>query len=106
MQNIKSFVEFQKELPTNPDLQKKYKEDPVKAIQQFQTYVTNNWIYRMVLGSLSTSVLLVIIGIIVLTFAGKTIDTYVTTLFTAFVSGAVGALVGLLAPLPKSYLHY
>jgi uncharacterized membrane protein len=102
MQNIKSFVEFQKELTTNTDLQKEFKDDPVKAIQQFQPTLPDNWVYRMVVGSLGLSILLVIVGIIILAFSGKPIEPIVITLFTAIASGAVGALAGLLAPSPKS----
>jgi uncharacterized membrane protein len=102
MQNIKSFVEFQKELTSNPTLQKEFKEDPVKAIQQFQPTLPDNWVYRMVVGSLGLSILLVIVGIVILSLTTKEIEPTVTTLFTAIASGAVGALAGLLAPSPRS----
>lgn len=101
MRNIKSFVEFQKELETNTNLQKEFKEDPVKAIQQFQSSLPDNWVYRMVVGSLGLAILLVIIGIVILSFSTKPIEPSVSTLFTAIASGSVGALAGLLAPQPK-----
>jgi uncharacterized membrane protein len=102
MKNIKSFIEFQNELTSNPKLQEEFKNDPVKAIEQFQPTLPDNWIYRLVVGSLGSAILLVIIGIIILAASGKTIEPTVTTLFTAIASGAVGALAGLLAPSPKA----
>lgn len=101
MKSIKNFEEFQKELETNPTLQKEFKEDPVKAIQQFQSPLPDNWVYRMVVGSLGLAILLVIVGIVILSFSTKPIEPSVSTLFTAIASGAVGALAGLLAPQPK-----
>ena len=101
MKSIKSFLAFQKELETNSDLQKEFKDDPVKAIQQFQSLLPDNWVYRMVVGSLGLSILIVIVGIVVLSFSNKPIEPSVSTLFTAIAAGAVGALAGLLAPPPR-----
>lgn len=101
MKNIKSFVEFQKELETNTNLQEQFKENPVKAVQQFQTSLPDNWVYRMVVGALGLAILMVIVGIIILSYSGKQVDPTVSTLFTAIASGAIGALAGLLAPEPK-----
>lgn len=101
MKNIKSFAEFQTELNSNVELQEEFKADPVKALKQFQTEIPDNWVYRIVVGALGSAILLVILGIIVLSAFGKTVDATVTTLFTAIASGAVGALAGLLAPSPK-----
>lgn len=102
MKNIKTFTEFQNELTSNPTLQQEFKNDPVKAIQQFEPTLPDNWVYRLVVGSLGLAILLVITGIIILTASDKTIEPTVTTLFTAIASGAVGALAGLLAPAPRS----
>ena len=101
MKNIKSFTEFQRELETNTNLQKEFKEDPLKAIQQFQSSLPDNWLYRMIVGSLGLAILLVIVGIVILSFSTKPIEPSVSTLFTAIASGAVGALAGLLAPQPR-----
>lgn len=102
MKNIKNFNEFQKELTTNPDLQKEFREDPVKAISRFQPSLPDNWVYRMVVGSLGLSIILVILGLVILSLYGKPIDATVSTLFTAIASGAIGALAGLLAPAPSA----
>lgn len=102
MKNIKSFTEFQNELTNNPELQAEFKNDPVNAIQKFQSTLPDNWVYRLVVGSLGLAILLVIIGVIVLASSVKTVEPTVITLFTAIASGAVGALAGLLAPSPNS----
>ena len=102
MRHIKSFSEFQKELIDNPNLQQEFKSDPVKAIKDFQPTLPDNWVYRLVVGSLGLAILFVIVGIVILAYTIKVIDPTVTTLFTAIASGAVGALAGLLAPSPKA----
>ncbi|MFN4000213.1 hypothetical protein [Algoriphagus sp.] len=101
MQKIKNFVEFQKELSSNAHLQQEFKDDPVKAIQQFKLSLPDNWVYRVVVGSLGLAILTVIAGVILLSFSGKTIDATILTLFTAIASGSVGALAGLLSPAHK-----
>lgn len=102
MKNIKTFADFKDELTSNPGLQKEFKEDPIKAVEQFQTLLPDTLVYRLVVGALGSSILLVIMGIIILSSLGKTIEPTVTTLFTAIASGAVGALAGLLAPSPRA----
>jgi hypothetical protein len=102
MKTIKNFSEFQNELTTNTELQAEFKDDPVRAIQNFQASVPDNWVYRLVVGSLGLAIILVIIGIITLAYSDDTIEPTITTLFTAIASGSVGALAGLLAPSPKS----
>lgn len=102
MKNIQTFTEFQRELASNEELQNEFKEDPVKAIQQFHEFLPDNGVYRVVVGSLGLSILLVIVGVVLLSFTPNKIDPTVITLFTAIASGAVGALAGLLAPSPKS----
>lgn len=103
MNSIKNFSELGSELEKNPVLQQEFKDDPVKAIQKFSTAVPNNLVYRMVVGSLGLSILLVIIGTIILASSGKPIEATVNTLFAAIASGAVGALAGLLAPQPNGH---
>lgn len=102
MKTIKNFAEFQNILSTDKALQEEFKADPAKAVQQFQEEVPDNWVYRLVVGSLGLAILFVIVGIIILLVSDKTIEPTITTLFTAIASGAVGALAGLLAPSPKS----
>lgn len=101
MKNV-NFVDFQKELMTNPQLQAEFKSDPVEAIKKFQPILPDTWVYRMVVGSLGLAILLVIVSIVILEImTDADLDSTVATLFTAIASGAVGALAGLLAPSPK-----
>ncbi len=100
MQPINTLIDLNKELKENVDLQNEFKDDPAKATQNIlesRTYVPDNWIYRIVVGSLGLSVLLVIIGTIILNPGS---DKNLPTVFTAIASGAIGALAGLLAPSP------
>lgn len=102
MTNIRSIPELQKALDENPKFKKDFLADPVETIKQLPTEIPNTPVYRIVVGALGLSILLVIIGVIILAALGEPIDPTVTTLFTAIASGAVGALSGLLAPSPKA----
>jgi len=84
-------------LDKDETLQDRFKQDPVKTIKENRSLVPDNWIYRIVVGSLGLSVLLVIIGTIIL---NPDSDKNLPTVFTAIASGAIGALAGLLAPSP------
>lgn len=100
MAAINTLIDLKKELNNNTDLQNQFKEDPVKATQNLVekgASVPDNWIYRIVVGSLGLAVLLVIIGTIILNPGN---DQNLPTVFTAIASGAIGALAGLLAPSP------
>jgi hypothetical protein len=100
---FKNIEDLKKEMVSNVDLQSQFKSDPVKAIQQIQQgNVPDNWVYRIVVGSLGLSVLLVIIGVIIIQLNNKGGDTTIPTVLTAISSGAIGALAGLLAPSPNS----
>ena len=101
MKNINSFSEFKNELLSNEQLQNEFRNDPVKTILLFEEPVPDTWIYRLVVGALGFAILLVIIGVVILATSCKSIETPIITLFTAIVSGSVGALAGLLAPSPK-----
>ncbi len=100
MKNINTLIDLKKELVNDVSLQNQFKEDPVKAAQNViegRSVVPDNWIYRIVVGSLGLSVILVIIGTIIL---NPDADKNLPTVFTAIASGAIGALAGLLAPSP------
>ncbi len=104
MDNIKTLSAFKTELVNNTSLQNQFKEDPVKAIQQFNTSspLPDTWIYRIVVGSLGLAVILVIVAVVILITTGKVTGEQVPTILTAIASGAIGALAGLLAPSPNS----
>ena len=102
---IKTFDEFKKELEMNEELQKQFKADPVKAIDQFEQkspLATDVWIYRIVVLALGITILSIIIGVLFLIASGKiSEDKNVPTILTAIGSAAIGALAGLLAPQPN-----
>lgn len=102
IQSIQNINDLKTEIANNPEIQQAFKDDPIKASQQLQQSLPDNWVYRMVVGSLGAAVLMVIIGIIILSLSSKPVEPTVSTLFTAIASGAVGALAGLLAPQPKN----
>jgi hypothetical protein len=104
MDSIKTLTAFKTELVNNTNLQNQFKEDPVKAIQQFNPSgpLPDNWIYRIVVGSLGLAVILVIVAVVILTFKTDGGDSHVPTILTAIASGAIGALAGLLAPSPNA----
>lgn len=104
MKPIQNIRDLRAELGNNAELEKEFKEDPVKAIQKVQEnnpIIPNTLIYQIVVGSLGLSILLVIIGIVILQSIYGT-KAEVPTIFTAIASGAIGALAGLLAPSPRS----
>ncbi|MEO8862651.1 MAG: hypothetical protein ABI358_14580 [Ginsengibacter sp.] len=103
MDNIKTLAALKTELVKNVDLQNQFKADPVKAIQQISTSpspLPDNWIYRIVVGSLGLAVILITAAVVILTFNKDSTDKNVPTILTAIASGAIGALAGLLAPSP------
>jgi hypothetical protein len=103
MKTIENINDLKMQLTTNPTLLQAFKDDPVKTIQDLhEEPIPNTTVYRMVVGALGGSVLLVIIGIVILSLSPKAIEPSVSTLFTAIASGSIGALAGLLAPSPKT----
>jgi len=101
---IQNFDEFKKKLIISTELQDQFKQDPVKAIQQYQQspLLTDKWVYRIVVLALSLTIISIIIGVVILIGTGKIIDDKgVPTILTAIGSAAIGALAGLLAPPPK-----
>ena len=101
MAKIQTIGDLKNEMAVNENLQQEFKDNPVKAIQQLEESIPDTPVYRIVVISLGTAVLLVIVGMVTLSITNDTIDPSVTTLFTAIASGAIGALAGLLAPTPK-----
>lgn len=99
---VESFTEFKKELETNKELQNRFKENPVQAVQQFEQknpLDTDPWIYRIIVLSLGITLLVIVVGVIYLMLDGNIKDDEaVPTIFTAIGSAAVGALAGLLGP--------
>jgi hypothetical protein len=83
----------------HPELQEEVKKDPVEALERLSRPLEQDlWIYRIVVGTLAISILAVIVAstVIVLTQEGDVPDVLV-----AIGTGAIGALAGLLAPVPS-----
>lgn len=103
-QEIKNFEEFKRELETNPALQNQFKENPVQAIQQYQStpLEKDEWVYRIIVLALGFTIFAIVLGVIILIGAGKiSDDKNVPTILTAIGSAAIGAMAGLLVPAPR-----
>ena len=97
--------EFAKEMRRSPELQQKFKDDPVKAAEEMKEkspLESDVWVYRIVVLSLGLTILSIILGVIILIGTSQIKDdSGVPTILTAIGSAAIGALAGLLAPAPK-----
>ena len=83
----------------DPDLQAEVRKDPVEALERLASPLEHDlWIYRIVVGTLALSILAVIIASTVIVL---TQDSDVPDVLVAIGTGAIGALAGLLAPVPS-----
>jgi hypothetical protein len=83
----------------DPDLQEEVKKDPVETLERLSRPLENDlWIYRIVVGTLAFSILAVIVASTVIVL---TQDADVPDVLVAIGTGAIGALAGLLAPVPS-----
>ena len=83
----------------DPELQAEVKKDPVEVLERLSRPLEHDlWIYRIVVGTLSFSILAVIIASTVIVL---TQDADVPDVLVAIGTGAIGALAGLLAPVPS-----
>jgi hypothetical protein len=95
-QRIQSVSDLAVRVANDPELAERIKADPAATIANLAVPLqTDVWIYRIVVGALSSVILLAVIGAIALAFKDKG-DT--PQLLTALGSAAIGALAGLLAP--------
>jgi hypothetical protein len=104
-QLVKNFQNLKEILNNDPEVQQDFKEDPIKAAQKFKdvSAIPDNWIYRIVVGSLGLVVIVITMGVVWRVASGANIDDKnVLTILTALGSAAIGALAGLLAPSPKA----
>ena len=84
---------------TDPDLQAEVKKDPVETLERLSRPLESDlWIYRIVVGTLAFSILAVIVASTVIVL---TQDSDVPDVLVAIGTGAIGALAGLLAPVPS-----
>ena len=84
---------------TDPDLQAEVKKDPVETLERLSRPLESDlWIYRIVVGTLAFSILAVIVASTVIVLVQ---DSDVPDVLVAIGTGAIGALAGLLAPVPS-----
>jgi hypothetical protein len=92
--------DLERQLKELPDLTPDTKESLAQGVRevkdQLRAYEKDVWFYRIVVGTLGITILLIIIAITLLIFNEKKgFDA-----LTAIGSAAIGGLVGLLAPSP------
>ena len=99
-QRVRSVGELAERIARDPELEKKIKTDPVRAIASLATPLqTDVWIYRMVVVVLGLVVLGAMAGGI---YLASTSQKDLPQFLVAVGSAAGGALTGLLAPSPAS----
>jgi hypothetical protein len=100
----KSLPELSTLVQNNADVENAFKENPKEALQKFTdtSFIPDNWIYRIVVGSLGFVIVMITLGIVWRVAFGTPVkDTDIPTILTALGSAAIGALAGLLAPSPS-----
>ena len=91
--------EVMEELKSNPKKAlKKLEQQTVRELPR--ALEQDKWIYRIVVGSLSLVVLIVVFGVIYLSVKATNGTPNIPDVLTALGSAAIGALAGLLAPSP------
>ncbi len=98
---VDSVRELATMIAKDKSLEEEIRKDPAKAIAKIaeSPLKTDKWIYRIVVSALGLAVLLTVSGGIYL--AAKP-DTAIPEILIAIGSAAVGALAGLLTPIPSS----
>lgn len=93
-------------LQKDSSLRDEFRSDPISAIEKvdFKNPLDYDiWIYRMIVASISSVLILIIIGTITLFIIGIFNENKdVPAIFTALSSAAIGALAGLLSPVPRN----
>ncbi len=91
-------------IQNNADVENAFKENPKEALQKFTdtSFIPDNWIYRIVVGSLGFVIVVITLGIVWRVASGNAVeDKNIPNILTALGSAAIGALAGLLAPSPN-----
>lgn len=84
----------------DPELQAEVRKDPVETLERLSRPLESDlWIYRIVVGTLSFSILAVIIATTVIVLTQEPVE--IPDVLVAIGTGAIGALAGLLAPVPS-----
>lgn len=109
-ETIRSAMALVNKVINSPELTQKVKDDPAAELPKIAKDVIRDmetplkwdkWIYRIVVASLGSVIIIVVTGAIFLA-ATKTGDVKIPEVLTAIGSAAVGALAGLLAPSPAT----
>ena len=102
---MKSIEQFVRDVEVKPDLQDEFNKNPIETLKKYggTPLQTDEWIYRIVVISLGTAVLLCLIFAFMLAMESSEMGYQKDTpqILIAVGSAAVGALAGLLAPSPK-----
>jgi hypothetical protein len=81
----------------NPDLQQQMKDDPVGTLTNLaEPLETDKWIYRIVVGALGTSGVLVVVFVFIIVLNNP--DAAIPDAMVAIGSAAIAALAALLVP--------
>jgi len=107
----RSAITMANRILNNKELIEKIKTDPEVEIPKLANQIINEqpppldsdvWIYRIVVGALGSTVIIVVLGSVALAWHCPPSNTFQTPeVLTAIGSAAVGALAGLLAPSPN-----
>lgn len=99
LQKFNTTGELATAVRNNPELAKLIKDDPVKVLDEVSSgRIPDTNVYRIVVISLGTAVLLALVGAIAIALVQQT--NQIPDILVAVASAAVGALAGLLAPQP------
>jgi hypothetical protein len=101
---FKDISDLKSSVDQDPQLKAAFTANPVETLNSIgDSPLTNDcWIYRIVVISLGTSILVIISGVIFLVAYKDMPGDKTPTILTAIGSAAIGALSGLLAPSPNS----
>jgi hypothetical protein len=84
----------------DPELQAEVRKDPVETLERLSRPLENDfWIYRVVVGSLALSILGVIVATTLIVMTQDQVQ--IPDILVAIGTGSIGALAGLLAPVPS-----
>lgn len=95
-------------LTEDPEVLKKMRDDPIKTLQELRDRIPrralehDRFIYRTVITVLGSISLLTVVSAIYLTILKDGEKFQFPEILTALASASIGALAGILAPLPKN----
>ena len=94
---IRTIGQLASSVRRDPELAKQLQEDPVKILDEINTFrIPNTRVYQIVVISLGAAVLVALAGAIAISLRDQT--DQIPDILVAVASAAVGALAGLLTP--------